>query len=109
METLENIKNIELDESDNLGDFYMDKTDKEALLVKSEYISKSLAKTQEEREEYEKAHKQQAWQELHSSGPAKRYNVSQSVFRPGLRSLAKNTSGRRRTRGGEVMGLGGLV
>lgn len=108
-ETLENIKNIELDESDNLGDFYMDKTDKEALLVKSEYISKSLAKTQEEREEYEKAHKQQAWQELHSSGPAKRYNVSQSVFRPGLRSLAKNTSGRRRTRGGEVMGLGGLV
>jgi hypothetical protein len=107
-EKTQSAEEIELDENDALVDYYNKKQEKEILLAEKDYTSRSLVKTKQEREELEKQYQQSAYDELHFSGPAKRYNVSQSKGRPNLRSLANRTNNKKRTRGGKNV-LGGLV
>jgi hypothetical protein len=107
-EKTQSAKEIELDEKDALVDYYNKKQEKEILLADKDYTSRSLVKTKQEREELEKQYKQSAYEEMHASGSAKRYNISQSRGRPSLRSLANMTSNKKRIRGGKNT-LGGLV
>ena len=106
-QTKEKIKSIDVDETEELVDYYTDTTNKEYAVASEDYLSKSLKLTQEEREELERARRAQAFG---SNQPATQYKIQQASGRPSLKQKSKSSRQyqNKRTRGGKN-NLGGLV
>ncbi len=106
-QTKENIKSIDVDETEGLVDYYTDTTDKEYATASKDYLSKSLTLTKKERDELERARKQQVFSE---NQPVQQYTPQSSRGRPSLKDKSKSSRQYKntRTRGGKNT-LGGLV
>ena len=101
------IDSIELDTTEDLTDYYTDKTDKEYEIANKDYLSKSLALTKEDRAELEYQRRSQG---MGNNQEAQQYKVSSSRGRPSLKQKSQSSSQykNKRTRGGRN-NLGGLV
>jgi len=99
------IKNIELDKTDGLVDYYNETSDKEYATASKDYLSKSLTLTKKERDELERARKQQVFSENQS---ARQYTPQSSRGKPSLKDVSRRQYKNTRTRGGKNT-LGGLV
>jgi len=99
------IKNIELDKADGLVDYYNETSDKEYATASKDYLSKSLTLTKKERDELERARKQQVFSENQS---ARQYTPQSSRGKPSLKDVSRRQYKNTRTRGGKNT-LGGLV
>jgi len=99
------IKNIELDKTDGLVDYYNETSDKEYATASKDYLSKSLTLTKKERDELERARKQQVFSE---NQPARQYTPQSSRGKPSLKDVSRRQYKNTRTRGGKNT-LGGLV
>jgi len=99
------IKNIELDKTDGLVEYYNETSDKEYATASKDYLSKSLTLTKKERDDLERARKQQSFG---SNQPAQQYTPQSSRGRPSLKSVSQRQYKNTRTRGGKNT-FGGLV
>jgi len=101
------IDSIELDTTEDLTDYYTDKTDKEYEIANKDYLSKSLALTKEDRAELEYQRRSQG---MGNNQEAQQYKVSSSRGRPSLKQKSQSSGQykNKRTRGGRN-NLGGLV
>ena len=101
------IDSIHVDKTDDLTDYYTNKTDKEYEIANKEYLSKSLTLTKEERAELEYQRRAQG---MNGGQAARQYKTSTSRGRPSLKqkSQSSNQYTNKRTRGGRN-NLGGLV
>ena len=107
------VEGIKLDKTESLVEFYNDKSNKEYGEASQEYLEKSLALTQKEREELEKARKSHAWG-TNAPAPSAGRGGRGSRGRPSLRDKSRGDRRRRyrnrRTRGGQDTDeLGGIV
>ena len=107
------VEGIKLDKTESLVEFYNDKSNKEYGEASQEYLEKSLALTQKEREELEKARKSHAWG-TNAPAPSAGRGGRGSRGRPSLRDKSRGDRSRRyrnrRTRGGQDTDeLGGIV
>lgn len=101
------IDGIELDTTEDLTEYYTDKTDKEYGIANKKYLSKSLALTKEDRAELEYQRRAQG---MGGNQEAQQYRTQTSRGRPSLKQKSKQSGQykNKRTRGGKN-NLGGLV
>ena len=101
------IDKIELDKTEELTEYYTDKTDKEYGIANKLYLSKSLELTREERAELEYQRRAQG---MGGNQEAMQYRPQTSRGRPSLKQKSKESGQykNKRTRGGKN-NLGGLV
>ena len=106
------IDKTKLDDTSSLPEYYMATMAKEGHIADEEYLSKSLVKTTEDREELEKQKKQLDYNKLQGG-----QNISLNMggggrsARPNLKSFSRRNSGgggQKKTRGGQNT-LGGFV